>query len=146
MPWGVTRETKPGCSGPAGEPAVKLKVCAVDVGVSVTVDHDIVEPERRQRGQVRVGRQAAVVLKGQQCHLLVGNQNRAAAGKKVEAQRERMMPDDQLADADVVNCVDLAGDPVAEPQAALVSRRAGLGHSAPGYGSHPGSRGRTAAP
>ena len=58
----------------------ELEVRADDVGVSVTVDHDVVEPERRQRGQACVGRQAAVVLRGQQCHLLVGDQDQAAAG------------------------------------------------------------------
>ena len=89
----------------------------------MTVDHDVVEPERGQRGQVCVRHQAAVVLKGQQCHLPVGNQDQATGGQKVEAQRQRLMPDDQLGDAGVVNCDDLAGDPVAEPQAALVPTR-----------------------
>ena len=64
------------CRWTSGE----IEVSAVDVGVAVTVDHDVVEPEWRKRGQVRVGRQAAVVLKGQQCHLLVGNQDRATSG------------------------------------------------------------------
>jgi hypothetical protein len=58
----------------------ELEVSGVDVGVAVAVDHDVVEPERRQRGQVCVGRQAAVALQRQQCHLLVGDQDGTAAG------------------------------------------------------------------
>jgi hypothetical protein len=81
------------------------------------------QPKLGQRGQIRVVGQVAVVLERQQSQLLVGDQDRSAIGEEVEAQGQRLVPDDQLGCAVVVDRLDLARDPITEPEPAVVPSR-----------------------
>jgi len=86
-PSGVTTATSPGLYRAVRWAGGEVKVGAVDVGVTASIDHDVVAAETRQGGQVGEGRQAAVLLKGEECLLLVGDECQPAVGQEVEAPR-----------------------------------------------------------
>jgi len=101
----------------------EVEVPGIDVGVTASVDDDVIPTVPRRLRQVRIRREAAIRLQREQRPPLVRNQHEPAAGQEVEAQRQRSMPDHHLAAAVVVDRDDLARRPVTEPEPALVPAR-----------------------
>ncbi len=122
-PSGVTSATKPGCTGPSGGPAANSKLPLLTYALPRPSTTMSLQPNGDEPGQVGVVRELAVGFEGEQRPRLVGDEDGPPVGQEVEAQRQRLVRHDQLPRAGVVDRDDLAGDPVAEPQPAVVPAR-----------------------